>query len=275
MTRLPTLCAAALALLAPLAAADFTAVYDHAGWTFENTLGNDDGTLDATNASTLVLTGGDNGTDEEGFTRYTIPSQGSGLFSFTWDVVHPDPGFDLVGFFVGDEEFELTRFEGDGEESVLVCPGETLGFFIYSSDNNLGTPTLTVTGFSGPTTDPWLNLGGGIPGTLGLPVIKLTGSLEPEPVRLEIANCPPSSSVFLLLSIDQVSLRFKGGVIHPNPAPENITATPLDADGELSTIGLWPPGVPPGTQFWAQVWFTDPGALKGFAASDGIQATSP
>ena len=276
MTRHPTLGLIAVAVLAASTSAQFSGAYDVANWTFENTLSNTDGTIDVGGApGAIVMTGGDNGSGSDGYTRFTIPCVGNGLFTFDWSVEHPDPGFDVVGFVIGDEEYDLTVGSGDGSETVLICPGETLGFFIYTPDNDLGAPTLTVSGFSAPVTDPWTNLGGGIPGSFGQPVLKFTGSLQPGPVRLEVTHGTPFGSTFWVASSVLLAAPFKGGVLVPDPASEIIISLPLDGDGQISIQGPWPAGLPSGISFYNQCWALDPGAVEGLAASDGIQGTTP
>lgn len=258
------------------AAAQFSGAYDVAAWTFLQEGANDDGSVDTSGApAQVLLTGGDNNSSAEGYTRFTIPSQGSGLFSFTWDVEHPDPGFDFVGYTLGGQDHDLTAFSGDGSESLLICPGETLGFYVYTPDNELGAPTLTVTLFSGPDTDPWVNVGGGIPGTLGNPVFKFTGSLQPEALGATCSNGPPFGVVFGVFSLGVLDVPFKGGTLVPLPGPGTVFVLPLNGLGEISGQAPWPPGVPPGTNLAGQIWFPDGGAVLGFAASDGIVGTTP
>lgn len=264
------------ALLAAPTAAQFSAPYEVAGWTFSESGANDDGSVDTSGApAQIVLTGGNNGSGDTGVTRYTIPSQGSGLFAFTWEVEHPDPGYDIVGFTIGGEDHFVTDFPGDGAESVLVDPGETIGFYIETLDNDLGAPTLTVTLFAGPDTDPWDDLGGAIPGSSGQTLCWLTGSLEAEPISIRVQSGPASGLVFLILSFTEFSVPFKGGVMVPDPAPENLLSLILDVNGALYAIGDWPPGVPADTEFHGQLWYADVGAVQGFAASDGFRGTTP
>jgi len=266
-----------LALLGPTARADFSGPYDTGNWNLQNTGANDDGAVDFGGVpASVVLTGGDNGSGEEGFTLFTITSAGSGLMSFDWTTTHPDPGFDFLGYIVGDEFFELTDDEDDGSETVLVCPGQTIGFYVETPDNDTGAPTLTITNFSGPTNNPWTNLGGGIRGSFGPPILEPCGSLiGNEPVRVTTSAGIPFGTSFWIYSLNSISVPLKGGVLVPDPSLNTIVPLPLNDEGRFTLNGVWPPGLPGGVSFFMQFWAPDPGAAQGFSATDGWQGTTP
>ena len=45
--------------------------------------------------------------------------------------------------------------------------------------------------------------------------------------------------------------------------------------GEVSFAATWPPGVPAGFSIYTQWWIEDPTGPVGFAASNGLQGTTP
>ncbi len=70
-----------------------------------------------------------------------------------------------------------------------------------------------------------------------------------------------------------LNLPLKGGLLVPDL--DIIIALPSGPTGDLSLSGPWPAGFPSGITVYSQFWFVDPGAANGFAASNGLLATTP
>jgi hypothetical protein len=118
---------------------------------------------------------------------------------------------------------------------------------------------------------PWKNLGHGLAGTGGvMPCHTATGTLaDGQVVRLDLGKALPGSSAAMVFSLTELSAPFKGGTLIP--FPEFVVAgLPVDAEGDLSLASIFPAGVPAGFEIYTQYWVVDPGAAKGFSASNGL-----
>ena len=122
---------------------------------------------------------------------------------------------------------------------------------------------------------PWLDLGGGIAGTAGLPELSGAGPLMGgQPMSVSLAGAPPLQPTTLVAGLNALGVPFKGGTLWPAP---DMLIDGVTAGGAGSwTLGAtWPAGIPSGFSFVMQVWFPDAGAAQGFAASNGLRATTP
>ena len=91
----------------------FTGHFDLSNWTLTNNNadGSTNGSLD-----TMILTGGDNGSNLPGTTDWTIPinSDRAGNISFDWSYFTLDtPGFDSAGFLLNGIYTPLAIQDGD------------------------------------------------------------------------------------------------------------------------------------------------------------------
>ena len=57
--------------------------------------------------------------------------------------------------------------------------------------------------------------------------------------------------------------------------PRTIFGLPLNATGHFGASGAWYGGLPSGTQVYFQAWMADPAGQAGFAATNGVQGTTP
>src|SRR5262245_5984449 len=77
----------------------------------------------------------------------------------------------------------------------------------------------------------WVNLGGGLAGASGVPLLIGTGTLvAPAPTKLELAFASPGANTLLLISLASAPTPFKGGTLVPVP-PAAILLLPADALG--------------------------------------------
>jgi probable HAF family extracellular repeat protein len=122
---------------------------------------------------------------------------------------------------------------------------------------------------------PWEDLRHALAGSSGAPLLAGIGPLVAgTPVALELSNALASSPVALILGFAPLDAPFKGGVLVPQPDLA-LTGFSSDGTGTLSLASIWPAGIPSGFSFWAQEWIVDPAGPAGFAASNGLSATTP
>ena len=121
---------------------------------------------------------------------------------------------------------------------------------------------------------PWIQIGHGLAGTAGVPVLKASGTLVAgDAVSLQLASAKPLSATTLIVGLTPVFGALKGGMLVPQPSLLVLGST--NAQGSQSLVTPWPPGVPSGTRLWMQQWIADSHAIKGFAASNAVLATTP
>jgi hypothetical protein len=120
----------------------------------------------------------------------------------------------------------------------------------------------------------WVNLGLGLSGTSGIPVLTGAGYLQAtSPIALSLAQAKPFALAPLVVGIANLSAPFKGGTMVPTP--DLVFPLFTDFFGAGGFGGAWPAGVPSGLQLFFQWWVQDPAGPKGFAASNAVQAAAP
>lgn len=120
----------------------------------------------------------------------------------------------------------------------------------------------------------WVDLGCGLPGALGTPLLSASGSLEPgTPLTFQVANGLPLGLAVLVFGTTKVNFPILGGVLVPGPSA--FGELPLDVVGSQNLTVIWPGGVPSGDLVFLQVWTPDPSAPFGWAASNALQGTVP
>ena len=147
---------------------------------------------------------------------------------------------------------------------------------VASTLDPIGSGATAIGGF-----DPdvpvgnWANLGGGVGGLLGTPVLTGTGSMAAgSTVTLALAGAIPSGTTNLVVGLSLLGIPFKGGVLVPNPDVV-IPGLPLSGSGTHSVSATWPAGIPSGTRTWYQHWVQDFTGPQGLAASNGLRGTTP
>ena len=149
---------------APQANADFIGPYDLGNFTLENGdavggIANTDGSvLSPDGGLSIILTGGNSGSDFAGFTDLSILAVATGLvhFQYSYSTVD-DPFFDQAGYLLGDTFFLLSSFNGDcngaacpGTVDFSVTAGQRFGFSVRTDDNTFGAGVLEISDFSAP-----------------------------------------------------------------------------------------------------------------------------
>lgn len=126
----------------------------------------------------------------------------------------------------------------------------------------------------GPPT-PWQDLGQGLAGTHGIPALTGLGQLVPgSPVGLTLKGALEDSVTALVMGLGPLGASFKGGTLVPRP-DVIVAGIPIDGIGGVTIGGTWPAGVPSGASFWSQHWISEPLAIAGLAASNGLRGTAP
>jgi len=121
----------------------------------------------------------------------------------------------------------------------------------------------------------WTDLGFGLGGLLGLPVLAGLGDHEAgEPGVFLLENAHPNAAAVLFASLANTPTRFKGGTLIPVPI---VLAIGLNT-GPSTPMTLpfsWPAGVPAGLTFYVQVALQDLTAPQGVALSNALSSTPP
>jgi len=120
----------------------------------------------------------------------------------------------------------------------------------------------------------WTDLGQGLAGSAGTPVLKGSGQLVGNSnLKLDLSNAKPSAPAALIFGLSALNAPFKGGVLVPDI---DLLVSLVTSTGGMNAISThWPTGIPSGTSVWLQAWVQDAGGPKGFAASNALKATSP
>jgi len=163
---------------------------------------------------------------------------------------------------------------------------ESFAFEVQAgSEFGLGLQTLiptwpgvvTYTNFSFTPAVPfdyWTDLGQGMGGTLGAPVLAGQGLLHAGmPIKLSVSNAVPHVPATLVIGLGALNAPFKGGVMVPSP--DVLISGLLIGMQTLDLTGLWPASIPAGFQFYLQVWIADPTAPLGLSATNGLRAATP
>jgi hypothetical protein len=176
-------------------------------------------------------------------------------------------GFTLHGRFrAGGQALLMAIADLDGSgfpELVGLCShsGQGIGTFVSL--------------LPGITPSPWRNVGHALAGGHGVPTLAGSGTLQPgSPVTLSIDDGRPSGTAVIAIGTPAIDAPFKGGVFVPTPQLL-VFGLPLDADGHFSGSGTWYAGIPPGVPIYFQAWIPDPTAPVGYAATNGLEGTTP
>lgn len=122
--------------------------------------------------------------------------------------------------------------------------------------------------------DPWVNLGSGLAGVSGVPLLTTSGTLLPNTsYAFGVTNARPIAPIFWVMGTSAINAPFKGGVLVPSP---DLILGPFTTSfgGLLAITGTFPAGVPSAFSFFSQFWIKDAAAFAGFAATNGVQGTT-
>ena len=121
----------------------------------------------------------------------------------------------------------------------------------------------------------WFDLGQGIAGAHGIPVLKGTGLLFADtPVTVKLSNAFELFPSTLIIGFSQLGAPLKGGVLVPQP-DVIIGGLPTGAAGGFTLSSTWPAGVPSGLELFLQAWIPDPLAPHFVSASNALRLRTP
>jgi hypothetical protein len=122
---------------------------------------------------------------------------------------------------------------------------------------------------------PFSDLGSALAGSEGDPALSGIGTLAGgTPLSLRVTGAKPFAPARLIVGTQLLQLPFKGGVLVPLPTLV-LPPLPTNALGQLVLSTTWPPALPSGLSLYAQAWITDAAGPAGFAATNGLQLTTP
>jgi glucose/arabinose dehydrogenase len=149
--------------------------------------------------------------------------------------------------------------DADGELLIVVSPGDA---------SPIGRIVRVV-----PAN--WDDLGGGVAGIAGEPVLLGAGPLLPgSQSSLSLSSAAPGALSTLVIGVALLGLPFKGGLLVPTP-DALFSSLPIGSNGSLNLAGTWPAGIPSGLSTYYQFWISDAAGPAGFAASNGVRGTTP
>ncbi len=121
----------------------------------------------------------------------------------------------------------------------------------------------------------WASIGAGIAGTNGVPKLIGDGALcAGGTTTLTLIRGKPNGVATLVIGLALLQTPFKGGTLIPTP-DILLYGLPLSSNGVLVLSAPWPAGIPAGFAFHFQAWIADAVAVQGFAATNGLSATTP
>ena len=123
----------------------------------------------------------------------------------------------------------------------------------------------------------WEDLGHALAGAHGEPSQSGSGTLlGGTPVSITLGNALENAPAFLIAGLSGLNAPFKGGVLVPDPAPPAVLLGLVTGPtGKLKLQSTWPAGLPSGFKLYVQWWIDDAAGPQGFAASNGLLATTP
>ena len=123
--------------------------------------------------------------------------------------------------------------------------------------------------------DAWTDVGQGLAGVAGVPVLVGAGSLQPGSAgSMTLAGAAGSAPAFLIAGLSEIEAAFKGGTLVPYPLI--ILPRPTQPNGSFVVPWLhWPSGLPAGTTLFFQTWVSDAVGVAGFSASNAMVAVTP
>ena len=121
----------------------------------------------------------------------------------------------------------------------------------------------------------WTDLGGGLAGTAGIPKLVGSGTLVAHtPAGVVLTQGKPLAPAALVVGLSAANLRFKQGVLVPNPNYIFPLAS-LSGQGAVALNFTWPSGVPSGFAMYWQFLVSDAVAPASVAISNALKTLTP
>jgi hypothetical protein len=198
---------------------------------------------------------------------------------------------DIAGPGTGEGSATVFRFTGATwveEEELIASDGSTLdkygaGVCVSQGRVVIGAPLASLPGGFDQGSAyvetllvyPWTDLGGGSPGSAGVPLLVGVGSLVGgTPAAVTLTNAPPGALLLGWISAASVPFSALGGTVYAFPFLNQLlfTASPGGTFGGAVTR---PTGLPPSTNVWFQFLVQDGSVPAGITLSNGLLATTP
>jgi hypothetical protein len=121
--------------------------------------------------------------------------------------------------------------------------------------------------------DMWNDLGFGLAGTSGVPLLTPSGVILPgNTLTLKLTSAKSTATVAMIIGISSLNLPLKGGTLVPSL--DVFLFGTSNGNGVLNFVGPWPAGLPSGFTFFMQEWIVDSAGPQGFAATNGLRGKS-
>ncbi len=198
--------------------------------------------------------------------RFTTAGGAAAAHIATWD----GTSWSRLGAGMNDSVAALDVLDlGDGAGPSLFAGGS------FEVAHDSGDGHAARWGFPVPIS-PWTDLGSGLAGSLGVPLLAGAGPLAAGTAgSLALSQASPSAAALLCVSFGSTPAAFKGGVLVAVPT---VLLLPLATGSEGVLVMAWtdwPADVPAGTVFHVQYAIADDGAVQGVALSNALAATTP
>lgn len=151
-------------------------------------------------------------------------------------------------------------FDLDGRADVAV----------RLADFDDGTGGIAV--LLGAESSPFVNLGFGLKGSAGVPLLRGAGApVGGSSIGFDLSQAAPLAPFLLFISSNRIDLPLRGGTLVP--AADDLIPMVTSASGDRTVSGTWPAGLPVGTRIYTQAWIRDLQAARGASASNALQVT--
>jgi hypothetical protein len=152
----------------------------------------------------------------------------------------------------------------------------------YANDFVLGSHDSSIFVVGGATVrlldaaeGPWTNVGKGLAGSDGIPLLFGAGSLASGTAfALTVADAAPNTLAVVILGASRVDLPLLGGTLVPAP-DVLLGGIATGSNGGLTIAGTMPAGVPANVSLWMQTWLPDAGGVFGAAATNALRIVTP
>lgn len=174
-------------------------------------------------------------------------------------------------------DMAICKVQSDGTSAwtQLTPGGYAFAMALGASDASVFVVGGQTARLIDETGSPWTDLGRGLAGTAGIPLIRGSGELVAgAPVTLDLTDAAPLAPTLLVLGNDRIDLPLFGGTLVPSIDLVD-TSWFTDANGEWQLQDTWPSGVPSGDDFFVQVWVADRGAPRKLAGSNALRLWVP
>lgn len=163
--------------------------------------------------------------------------------------------------------------KADGSFQVLVA-ASGVGLALTATATDAAGNTSELSAPSDLLATPWADLGFGLAGSNGVPVLAGGGPLQSgTQAALVLAHARASSPGFWVVGAPAIFVPVLGGTLVPSPQAVLPFAT--NASGQASFAVSLSGAIPSGAVLYAQAWVLDPLAAQGVAASNGVAGTAP